>query len=158
MAASPVTSLPAVDRITALKDYYTCTYAHTHTQSNKQRTQRLRLSTGHREYRSTGTYCIWSWDLALLVSDNRSAANWTLGFSSSLCFFLLLNHSIFPAAHVTSFSCFCGIYIFLGNQPVVLEPAAPDRKKEGGRDREDVGVKGKRHIVRQKRSMIAGQT
>lgn len=72
MAASPVTFLPAVDRISALKDYY----AHAHACTNKlQQLMKLGLSVGQGENRGEGTHCIWSSDLALLPSDNRITAN-----------------------------------------------------------------------------------
>lgn len=95
MAASSVTSLPSLLtesqrwRITALaRVTQTKIYAHTYTLANKrQQAVRLRLSVGHGEYRTTGTYCICSRDPALPASDNRITANWTLGFSPSLCYF-----------------------------------------------------------------------
>ena len=106
MAASSVTSLltesqrwriTALARVTQTKIYmlahtHTHTHTHTHMLVNKRK-----LSVGHGEYRTNGTYCICSRDPALPASDNRITANWTLEvFSLSLLFFLPLNHSVFP--------------------------------------------------------------
>lgn len=114
--------------------------------THKYKSVWLRLSVGHGEYRTKGIHCIWSCGPALPALDNRITANWTLGFSLSLCFFLSQNHSILPLPMSPAFS---GIYVFSANHPLLFcWNLLPLKDRE---DREEAWMIEKRRRQRQKK-------